>query len=106
MYLPIRRNACSIVLGYLDANDIDGPLGDPEEEETIRARIWRAPADGEERTLQDLGKAIGHSRDLRSHLKHVARQAETLSETSPMPGGNDEGCHRMQTIYHALTRFD
>ena len=53
-----------------------------EEEETIRVRIWRILADGKERTLQELGKAIGHHRDLRSHLKHVARQAETLQTKS------------------------
>jgi hypothetical protein len=51
-------------------------------EETIRVRIWRALAAGDELTLKELGKAVGHHRDLRSHLRHVARQAETLKNKS------------------------
>ena len=103
-HLPTRRRTATtsivVVLGSWDpfavesAPDDDGvvkhdpPLvGDgscSEEEETIRVRIWRVLADGKERTLQELGKAIGqhHHRDLRSHLKHVARQAETLRTKS------------------------
>jgi hypothetical protein len=65
-----------------ESSTIADPLGTSEDEETIRVRIWRALAAGEELTLQQLGKAVGHHRDLRSHLKHVARQAESLTNKS------------------------
>lgn len=51
-------------------------------EDTIRVRIWCALASGEELTLQELGRKIGHHKDIRSHLKHVAKQAETLKNKS------------------------
>lgn len=86
MYLPTRRNA-TVALGLFDPPALENPndaghLGNSEDEETIRVRIWRALADGEELTLQELGKAIGLHRGLRSHLKHVAKQAETLRNKS------------------------
>jgi hypothetical protein len=52
--------------------------------ETIRVRIWRALADGEELSLTQLSKIVGEGRlgELRSHLTHVERQAKTLGNKS------------------------
>jgi len=52
--------------------------------ETIRVRIWQALASGEELSLQELSKAVGVNSfgDLRSHLRHVERQASTLGNKS------------------------
>ena len=49
--------------------------------DTIRVRIWRALASGEELSLAELSRTVGVSSygDLRSHLRHVERQASTLS---------------------------
>lgn len=61
---------------------------DKEEEEgaedTIRVRIWRALASGDELSLSKLGQAVGERRlgELRSHLVHVERQAKTLRNKS------------------------
>ena len=51
-----------------------------EEEDTIRVKIWRALASGEEMRLSELGNTVGERRmgELRSHLVHVERQAKTL----------------------------
>jgi len=53
-------------------------------EDTIRVRIWRALADGEELSLSKLSNAVGERRrgELRSHLAHVERQAKTLRNKS------------------------
>ena len=53
-------------------------------EDTIRVRIWRALADGEELSLSKLSDAVGERRrgELRSHLVHVERQAKTLLNKS------------------------
>jgi len=68
-----------------------------EEDDTIRVQIWRVLAiawtlkDGEWTSLKELAKAIGNNnsnnnsnnaKDLRYHLKHVARQAETIQNKS------------------------
>ena len=61
---------------------------DKEEEEgvedTIRIRIWRALASGDELSLSQLGQAVGERRlgELRSHLGHVEKQAKTLRNKS------------------------
>jgi hypothetical protein len=60
-------------------------LGDEEPEDTIRVRIWRALASGDELSLTELAKAVGESRrlsDLKSHLVHVEKQAMTLKNKS------------------------
>lgn len=53
-------------------------------EDTIRIRIWRALASGDELSLSQLGQAVGERRfgELRSHLGHVERQAKTLRNKS------------------------
>ena len=56
---------------------------DPERD-TIRVRIWRALASGEELSLSQLCKAVGESSrgELRSHLTHVEKQAKTIRNKS------------------------
>lgn len=52
-------------------------------EDTIRVRIWRALASGEELSMTQLSKRVGESRgDVRSHLVHVERQATTIQNKS------------------------
>ena len=53
-------------------------------EDTIRVRIWRALASGDEISLSQLGQTVGERRlgELRSHLGHVERQAKTLRNKS------------------------
>ena len=53
-------------------------------EDTIRVRIWQALASGEELSLAALSRAVGVRSfgDLRAHLRHVERQACTLSTKS------------------------
>ena len=55
-----------------------------EAEDTIRVRIWRALAGGDELSLSQLGQAVGERRlgELRSHLSHVERQSKTLRNKS------------------------
>ena len=63
-----------------------------KEDDTIRVRIWRALSTGEEMSLSKLSAAISISSkstttplsqsDLRYHLKHVERQARTISNKS------------------------
>ena len=55
-----------------------------EPTDTIRVRIWRALASGEELSMKDLGAAVGERRqgELRAHLKHVEKQAQTLRNKS------------------------
>ena len=53
-------------------------------EDTIRIKIWRALASGDELSLSQLGQAVGERRlgELRSHLGHVEKQAKTLRDKS------------------------
>mmetsp|Transcript_8397 Transcript_8397/g.15261 ORF Transcript_8397/g.15261 Transcript_8397/m.15261 type:complete len:187 (-) Transcript_8397:442-1002(-) len=52
---------------------------DDPEKDTIRVRIWRALAFGDELSMTQLSKQVGVRRgDLRSHLTHVERQAKTI----------------------------
>jgi len=48
--------------------------------DTIRVRIWRALASGEELSLKELGAIVGERRlgELKSHLTHVEKQAKTI----------------------------
>lgn len=51
--------------------------------DTIRVRIWRVLSSGEEISMTQLSKQVGESRsDVRSHLKHVERQAKTIRNKS------------------------
>ncbi|KAL7523300.1 hypothetical protein ACHAXR_000116, partial [Thalassiosira sp. AJA248-18] len=54
------------------------------EKDTIRVRIWRALASGDELSMTQLCKQVGERNrgDLRSHLKHVERQAKTIRNKS------------------------
>ena len=50
-----------------------------EERDTVRVRIWRVLASGEEVSLARLSKLLGVPRgDVASHLVHVEKQARTL----------------------------
>jgi hypothetical protein len=64
---------------HLLAND------DEDGKDTVRVRIWRVLASGEEMTLKQLGSAVGERRlgDLKAHLTHVEKQAKTLGSKSP-----------------------
>jgi hypothetical protein len=59
-------------------NAPDDMSEDDDDEDTVRVRIWRALATGQELSLKQLGAAVGQHRDLLSHLKHVEKQAMTL----------------------------
>ena len=52
--------------------------------DTLRVRIWRALACGEELSLSQLSSIVKERRvgELRSHLTHVQRQCKTLSNKS------------------------
>ena len=67
-------------------HELQAKSDDEEEgaEDTIRVRIWRALAGGDELSLSQLGQAVGERRlgELRSHLGHVERQAKTLRNKS------------------------
>ena len=62
-------------------NDNDGF---EEINDTIRVRIWRALAPGDELTLKQLGSIVGERQlgDLKDHLSHVEKQAKTLKNKS------------------------
>jgi hypothetical protein len=62
--------------------DEDVDVDDEGMEDTIRVRIWKALASGEELTLKQLGAAVGEHNDLKSHLTHVGKQAKTLKNKS------------------------
>ena len=63
-------------------NQVFEVVSEPEPEDTVRVRIWRALASsfGEEMTLKQLGAIVGERRtgELRTHLQHVEKQAKTL----------------------------
>lgn len=54
------------------------------EKDTIRVRIWRALACGDELSMTQLSKKVGERNrgNLRSHLVHVERQAKTIRNKS------------------------
>lgn len=66
--------------------EIDRPNLAPNESDTTRVRIWNAlvAANGEEVSLKQLGAMVGERNmgDLRSHLKHVEKQAKTFGNKS------------------------
>lgn len=59
-------------------------IEDGAETDTVRVRIWKALASGDEWSIRDLGAAVGERRqgELRAHLKHVEKQAQTLRNKS------------------------
>lgn len=80
---PILPNTCVLkddVLMLLTdiPKDYDGKT------DTIRVRIWRALASGDELSLTQLSKIAGERRlgEIRSHLTHVERQAKTIGNKS------------------------
>mmetsp|Transcript_18980 Transcript_18980/g.54688 ORF Transcript_18980/g.54688 Transcript_18980/m.54688 type:complete len:186 (-) Transcript_18980:91-648(-) len=88
---PCRRHdttTCSSIVRAADGNQNAGNNshggGDEGAEDTIRVKIWRALASGDELSLSELGNAVGERRlgELRSHLVHVERQAKTLRNKS------------------------
>ena len=65
--------------GVFDFSDDAGDKqGGVEDDDTIRVRIWRALASGQELSLKQLGKVVGERKDLKSHLVHVEKQAKNL----------------------------
>jgi hypothetical protein len=60
----------------------DGDTSEEENEDTVRVRIWRALASGDEFSLNQLGSIVGERKDLKSHLVHVEKQAKTLKNKS------------------------
>lgn len=81
---PIPKTECNTkgydaTDGIFDFSDDAGDKqGVVEDDDTIRVRIWRALASGQELSLKQLGKVVGERKDLRSHLVHVEKQAKTL----------------------------
>ena len=67
-----------------DGNENGNENDDEEPIDTIRVRIWRVLATGKEYSLKELGTAVGERRsgELRHHLQHVAKQAQTLRNKS------------------------
>ena len=64
------------------SDDDDGD--DEKNTDTIRVRIWRALAPGDELSLKQLGSIVGERQlgDLKHHLTHVEKQAKTLRNKS------------------------
>jgi hypothetical protein len=60
-------------------DDSDDEDSTNDKEDTVRVRIWRALASGEEMSLKQLGATVGQHKDLLSHLVHVEKQAKTLN---------------------------
>ena len=56
----------------------------PNEQDTIRVRIWQALSSNGELSMKQLGTIVGERRlgDLKSHLTHVQRQAKTFGNKS------------------------
>ena len=79
---PCRRRATNTHVAGGNQHGEDS--SHEEEEDTIRVKIWRALASGEEMRLSELGNTVGERRrgELRSHLVHVERQAKTLRNKS------------------------
>ena len=56
---------------------------DEEPDDTVRVRLWKALADGTERSLTELSVTLNETRsNIRFHLTHVEKQAKTLSSKS------------------------
>ena len=58
----------------------------PDQDDTIRVRIWQILAKGDEISLKDLCAQIGERNlnNLRDHLQHVEKQAKTVSNKKPV----------------------
>lgn len=79
------NNRSRIFLSKNNHNDVnDNEYEDDKGDDTIRVRIWRALANGEEITLKTLGSIVGERQmgDLKHHLSHVEKQAKTLQNKS------------------------
>ncbi|KAL9191241.1 hypothetical protein ACHAXT_000947 [Thalassiosira profunda] len=76
-----KANISSPEEGDQSTHDESNP---PEhEKDTIRVRLWRALASGNELSLTQLSKRVGEKRgDVKAHLTHVERQAKTLGNKS------------------------
>ena len=81
---PCRQRATGTNTRVAGGNQHAEDSSHEEEEDTIRVKIWRALASGEEMRLSELGNTVGERRmgELRSHLVHVERQAKTLRNKS------------------------
>jgi hypothetical protein len=82
-FLPVQRVSFSVAPNHR-YDYSQAKCEEDEAEDTIRVRIWRALASGDELSLSQLGRAVGERRlsELRSHLQHVERQAKTLRNKS------------------------
>jgi len=76
-------------LRVVDDSSLSNPQDEVEDadaeetDDTIRVRIWRALASGEELSLAKLSTIVGERRsDVRHHLGHVEKQAKTISSKS------------------------
>jgi hypothetical protein len=74
-----RSDRATIIAFGCNSDDGDS---EEENEDTVRVRIWRALASGEELSLKQLGSIVGERKDLKSHLGHVEKQAKTLKNKS------------------------
>ena len=75
LYLPLS------VQGQGETDDKwDEATKEDTTQDTVRVRIWRILADGQERSLVELGVMVGERRlgELKAHLQHVEKQAKTL----------------------------
>mmetsp|Transcript_29313 Transcript_29313/g.62234 ORF Transcript_29313/g.62234 Transcript_29313/m.62234 type:complete len:171 (+) Transcript_29313:128-640(+) len=106
LHLPMLRNHCAasstmrsismegsaLFISSENAGRADANRGDDEHDaervdpgkDTIRVRIWRALASGDEITMTELSNRVGERNrgNLRSHLVHVERQAKTIGNKS------------------------
>jgi len=82
--LPCKKTNNQVSFFYvikpINHRKIEGEDKEEDDRDTVRVRIWRALASGEELSLKELGVATKErSRgDLRAHLRHVEKQAKTL----------------------------
>ncbi len=83
-YLDLHRHVISSKSSDDDDDKDDDKVEEQEVEDTIRVRIWRALATGDELTLKKLGSLVGERQlgDLKDHLSHVEKQAKTLKNKS------------------------
>jgi hypothetical protein len=80
---PTRTTLAALRMSNEKCSDIDtSNTADDGFDDTIRVRIWRALAGGEELTLRQLASIVGERKDLKSHLVHVEKQAKTLTNKS------------------------
>ena len=80
--LLAKKKSCNDIE---DVNTFSVEDGDGNVSDTVRVRIWRALASGEELTLKQLGRIVGECQlgNLSDHLSHVEKQAKTLKNKNP-----------------------